>query len=249
MTVTGAEPPWPLRVGGLDPSLESFGMAVAGDRELVPLLYRVTPGRRRGHERIDYLLEAVSDYMSGCDVVLVEGVLANMPGAEAHLNLAGLHWLVRHRLYRLGVPYAVVTPKTRSKFLTGNGSASKELCLVTAIRRLGVLFPAGEDEPADGGPIDGTDKADALTLAAMCAQYYGQPLVPMPADRVALLTATKLVKHRGREATREPVITWPEIPLEGRARVQAAVLAEDEKRRREWLASRNPEDPFEAAPF
>jgi crossover junction endodeoxyribonuclease RuvC len=185
-----------LRVCGLDPSLTSFGAAVTRGPGATPELYRFRT-KQVGHDRLGYLLGEVTAIARDCDVAVIEGVLSHMPGAEAHLNLAGLHWLVRHRLHELGVPYAVVAPSTRMKWLTGKGNAEKDDCLTTAIKR----FPLAE--------IGGNDHADALTLAAMGAAAYGQPLVPMPADREALLRATKIVRK-----SRVSVIAWPRLKTE-----------------------------------
>lgn len=186
-----------LRVCGLDPSLTSFGGAVTRGPGATPELYRFKT-KLAGHPRLEYLLAEVTCIARDCDVVAVEGVLSHMAGAEVHLALAGLHWLIRHRLYELGVPYAVIAPSSRMKWLAGKGNAPKDECLATAIRR----FPAAR--------IDGNDKADALTLAAMTSAAYGMPLVPMPADREAVLTAAKYVT-RGQAKVRVPAIDWPRL--------------------------------------
>lgn len=189
-----------LRVCGLDPSLTSFGGAVTRGPGATPELYRFKT-KLLGHERLAYLLDAVAEIARGSDVAVVEGVLSHMPGAEVHLNLAGLHWLVRHRLHELDVPYAVVTATSRMKWLTGKGHTEKDDCLVEVIKR----FPLAD--------VRGNDQADALTLAAMAAAAYGQPLVTMPADRAAVLTATKLVT-RGKVKVRVPSIDWPRLRSE-----------------------------------
>jgi Holliday junction resolvasome RuvABC endonuclease subunit len=189
-----------LRVCGLDPSLTSFGGAVTCGPAVSPELFRFKT-KLMGHARLDYLLGEVTSIARDCDVAVIEGVLSHMPGAEAHLNLAGLHWLVRHRLHELGVPYAVIPPSTRMKWLTGKGNAEKDDCLTTAIKRFTL---------AD---IGGNDHADALTLAAMGAAAYGQPLVPMPADRDPLLSAAKFAT-RGKVKVRVPVIDWPRLKTE-----------------------------------
>jgi Holliday junction resolvasome RuvABC endonuclease subunit len=186
-----------LKVAGLDPSLTSFGLAVIwGGPDLVPLLYRLKTGKLRGHERVAFLLDEVTSMVRGCDLAVVEGaVLVAAGGGENRLALAGLHWIVRHRLWEIGLPYAVVAPSTRAKWLTGNGGAGKDDCLVAAVKR----FPRAE--------ISGNDTADALALAAMGAAAYGQPYVPMPQDRTALLHAARTTRqHRG-----EPVIGWPKL--------------------------------------
>jgi crossover junction endodeoxyribonuclease RuvC len=190
----------PLRVGGLDPSLSSFGAAVACGPDVSPLLYRLKPKPRQvGHERLDFLLTGVAELVEGCDMVVIEGVLAGMLGAETHMNLIGLHHLLRHLLWGMGIPYAVVSAKTRAKYITGNGSAEKDECLLAAVRR----FPMAD--------VAGNDQADALTLAAMGSEYYGQPLVTMPQDRTALLRAKRTdLKHKG-----QPVIVWPLLDMKG----------------------------------
>jgi crossover junction endodeoxyribonuclease RuvC len=186
-----------LRVCGLDPSLTSFGGAVTRGPGATPELYRFKT-KLAGDERLAYLLGEVTAIARDCDVAVIEGVLSHMPGAEVHLNLAGLHHLVRHRLWELGVPYTVVTPSSRMKWLTGKGRVEKDECLTAAIKR----FPQAD--------ICGNDQADALTLAAMAAASYGEPLVPMPADREAVLTATKLVTQ-GKVKVRVPCIDWPRL--------------------------------------
>lgn len=196
---------WPLRIAGLDPSLTSFGLGITEGPGNVTLL-RFRP-KTRGHERLNDILEKITDYAAQCDIAVVEGaVLIAAGGGENRLAISGLHWMVRHKLWELGVPYAVVAPSTRSKYITGNGGASKEDCLVAAIKR----FPDAN--------VDGNDVADALTLAQMGADAYGQPLVSMPQDRTALLHAARTTKgHKG-----EPVIDWPKIKLEEATDVSTA---------------------------
>lgn len=191
MTAEPAVPlvePGTMKIAGLDPSLTSFGIAVTegpGQVELIRLRTRL-----RGHERIVYLLDALDDHVAGCDVAAVEDVVILAAGRDARVNLAGLHWMVRHRLWERGIPYAVVAPSTRAKWLTGNGHAGKDECLAAAIKRFTM---------AD---ITGNDEADALTLAAMCGDAYGCPLVKMPQDRTALL-------HDKRNG--QPKVAWPRL--------------------------------------
>jgi Holliday junction resolvasome RuvABC endonuclease subunit len=196
-----------LAVIGLDPSLTSFGIARTNGPDCLPDLHRIKPRDRSKdeplrefqHQRLAGLLREVETLARGADLAVVEGVLAGMPGAENHLNLAGLHWQVRHRLWEIHVPYAVITPSTRMKYLTGRGAGvEKTECALAAAKR----FPMAD--------ITGTDTADALTLAQMGADAYGEPLVQMPADRTALLHARRVKNPRKGE----PVIDWPAINRE-----------------------------------
>lgn len=170
---SGAAP----RVTGLDPSLTSFGCAVCLPGQEPALLRWRT--KKRGHDRLEWLLDHVIHHVSFADFVVIEG-LAHGARSSSMLDLAGLHWLVRHRLWEMGKPYAVVAPSTRAKWLTGKGNSSKDECLAAAIKRFTM---------AD---ISGNDDADALTLAAMGLAIKGSPLVTMPADREAQLEKAEI---------------------------------------------------------
>jgi crossover junction endodeoxyribonuclease RuvC len=197
MTETDASGPVPapapcLTVTGMDQSLASFGIAVASFSTV--RLFRVRP-KSRGHCRLQELLDAAMLHALGADLVAIEGLSYGSVSATAY-DRAGLFWLIRHELWQAKIPYAVIPPATRAKWLTGKGNASKDECLAAAIKRFGHL--------AD---ITGNDEADALTLAAMAHDAHGQPLVPMPQDRTALLHAKRTTKgHTG-----EPVIDWPQL--------------------------------------
>lgn len=178
-------------VAGLDPSLTSFGLAkISGGQVQIA---RAAP-RTRGHERLAYLLSAVESWVAGAHLVIIEGPALAAQGS-AIIDLGGLHWLVRHRLWELGAPYAVVVPALRAKYITGNGRAGKDQCLAAVVRR----FPQV--------PVDGNDEADALTLAAMGADHLGEPLALLPqAQREVLRQLSTSGRRRG-----QPSIIWPEL--------------------------------------
>lgn len=187
------------RVVGLDASLTSFGAALACTGA-VPQLHRWRP-RNKGHERLDYLTRRMLDVCTfidneaaprglGADLVVLEGLAYGAKG-RGILDLAGLHWVLRQALWDCGQPYVVMPPALRAKWLTGKGNASKDECLIAAIKR----FPAAA--------VDGNDVADALTLAAMGMEHLGQPLAKMPADRRELLYTLNR-EHK-------PQIDWPSI--------------------------------------
>jgi crossover junction endodeoxyribonuclease RuvC len=171
---------------GLDQSLTSFGAACVSSARPAEL-HRWRPGARRGHERLQWLLDKVEDAARECDFAVIEGLAYGAKGSSL-LDLAGLLWAVRHRLWQIGVPYALVAPSSRMKYLTGKGQADKDTCLLAVVRR----FPDIE--------VDGNDTADALTLAAMGADWAGFPLAKMPEAQRAVLHA--LAKGR-------PAIDWP----------------------------------------
>lgn len=170
-------------IAALDPSLTSFGLARFQTGVVSPTLGRVRP-KAKGHQRLAELLTAVDEYSYAADVVALEGLAFGAKGS-AVTDLAGLHWLIRHHLWASGRPYAVVNPRSRMKWVTGKGNASKDECLAAVIRR----WP--------GLDITGNDVADAFTMLAMTCEAYGLPLAVMPADRGAVLQAIEWPRLKG----------------------------------------------------
>jgi crossover junction endodeoxyribonuclease RuvC len=116
------------------------------------------------------------------DLVVVED-LALTRSTGQHLTRAGLWHLVMEGIDNEFIPYAVVSPTSLKKYVTGKGNASKDEVLAAAIRR----YPTA--------PISGNDEADAYALRAMGLDHLGHPAVEMPkAQRAAL-----------------DKITWPEV--------------------------------------
>lgn len=179
-------------VCGLDQSLTSFGAARASSTRPVELA-RWQPGKRAGHDRLQWLLGHVEEFTDGCDFVVVEGLSFGARGSSL-LDLAGLKEVICHRLWQLKIPYVLVAPTLRAKYITGKGNADKEACLIQALKR----FPAAG--------VCGNDQADALTLAAMGMDWAGSPLAVMPAAHRAVLTAM-VPATRTRPA--HPAIRWP----------------------------------------
>jgi crossover junction endodeoxyribonuclease RuvC len=184
-------------VGGIDQSLTSSGAARFSSGVTEPELHRWQPGARRGHERLDWLLGHVREFAGGCDLVVIEGLAFGAKGGSL-LDLAGLFTVITHELWVIGVPYAVVTPNLRAKYVTGNARASKDDCLLAVERR----FP--------GAGVAGNDQADALTLAAMGADHLGFPPAKMPEAQRAVLTAMVPAK---KNKPAHPAIDWPALAM------------------------------------
>jgi hypothetical protein len=179
---------WQPCVVGLDLSLTSTG--VAG----TDWAYAYRPGRRRSHERLHWLLDAIgSNVRDHADLVVVEGA-AYAQGAQAgHHELAGLWWLVTQYLWSHRIPYAVVTPHGRTIYATGRANpaqgwprkdrarVAKGMVRAVAVERYGV-----ECE----GP-GRYDQADATILAAMGLDWLGYPTVPVPDSHRRALEAVR----------------------------------------------------------
>jgi crossover junction endodeoxyribonuclease RuvC len=172
----------PEQITGLDLSLTSTGFAeirhaCACGTEVK--LATITPGKRTGHERLEYLFDEICNRAFAADLVVIEGPSYGSDYGKAH-ERAGLWWLIAHCLWRTSTPYAVVTPSQVKKYATGAGAgpkSGKDKVLAAVIRRYADV------------PVDGNDQADALVLAAMAADHYGDPLAQVPAGHKAALAA------------------------------------------------------------
>jgi Holliday junction resolvasome RuvABC endonuclease subunit len=172
---------WAPRVLGLDLSLTGTGIArIGGDG--VELLTTVRPGKRTGHERLDCIMTTIYDAQrqQSLDLVVIEGPsYGSQGGQRGHHERAGLWWLVTQGMWAIGRPCAVVAPKARAKYATGNGNGNKAAVLAAVRERYGHLAEVHND-----------NEADALALAAMGVDYLHGDIPAVPAvNRNALIKA------------------------------------------------------------
>ena len=181
-----------MKITGLDLSLRKTGVAHA-HLERVPwaTTCRIAPpAKLETHERLDFLLCEIGGHTRRADLVLLENLAFGQSTNKAG-ELAGLHWLVRHALYRRRTPYVVVTTQQLKIYATGKGAkVDKDDVLAAMIKR----YPDVE--------IAGNDGADALALAAMGSHYFGCPLKPVPQthERALAMVAWPLWVQEMREA-------------------------------------------------
>jgi crossover junction endodeoxyribonuclease RuvC len=185
----------PLRVAGLDFSLNGTGIAVTHDSVGEPRLScrTVTPRKypsanlidhRRMKETADAVIAAVQFRP---DLVAIESPLLVDGTGDSSLRTAELHGAIKHYLWAHGVPYVDVNPQHVKTYATGKGNAKKADVLEAVIARYGRLVHVGDH-----------NAADALTLLGLTLDHYGQPLAPVDA-------------HRGRAVT---AVTWPKLDLQ-----------------------------------
>ena len=159
-----------MRVTGLDLSLTSTGVAhwnSVGVLVTEAVQPKLTPGPDHDHRRLDCLLHEVGQQTKHTDFAAIEGPSFGSPNKQHAMG--GLWWLVAHGLWRRRIPYVVITPHQRAKYITGKASAGKVEVALAAAKR----YP-GADFSTD-------DEADALVLAVMAADYLGLPFVaPVP---------------------------------------------------------------------
>ena len=167
----------PLRVVGLDLSLASTGMSDGQSAHAIQ-----TTADTPVEARLDALVVGVTSFVRSptqwtdkhpygtwADLVVIEGPAFSRHG-PGHEELAALRLMVRHRLWRLEVPFAVVTPTTLKKYVTGSGTATKQDMVSAVHDRYGVDLIGVKVK-------DGRyDRADAYCLAALGYDHVGQPL-------------------------------------------------------------------------
>src|SRR5215471_7114758 len=196
-------------VGGLDLSLRSTGMAKANTSGGLIVTRCVRPGDRRGHERLDYLLDAILPWLGvshghgydtpRCDLVVLEGLPMHMQNSASILDLAGLGMLVRHALWGAGVPYALVNPTLLKQYATGNAKADKTAMVAAAYR---AMPPAAT--------VTNHDVADAMWLCDAGCRHYDHPLCELPPVQAAVLSA---LAKRGRRRGLT-LIVWPPLGVQ-----------------------------------
>lgn len=166
-----------MNIVALDPSLVSFGWACEFDR--VVSCGTIKPGKRRGMERIDFILAELNESFgfgdSIGDLFVLEGYSYGSRGRAA-VSLGELGGVLRHELHKNRVPFVEVSPNGRAKLATGKGNAAKEAVLVEAVRRLNY---AGSSH----------DEADALWLLEAARQHYKRSVIALPKKHLEALEA------------------------------------------------------------
>jgi Holliday junction resolvasome RuvABC endonuclease subunit len=167
-----------FRVIGLDLSLTSTGLS---DGQSVHVIQ--TAAGDPLEARLDSLVRGVVSFALSptqwtdtqpqgtvADLAVIEAPAWSQASGVGHEELSALRVMVRHRLWRLAVPYALVPPTTLKKYTTGSGKATKREMVAALYGRHGldlqrVLVTDGR-----------YDQADAYALAAMGYDHIGQPL-------------------------------------------------------------------------
>lgn len=172
-------------------SLTSTGMSDGRSTSVV----QTTPGTQL-EERLDQLVRGVMRFVLPSpingpvpDLAVIEaGAFSRGAQSSAAEYLSALRLMVRHRLWRLDIPFAMVAPTTLKLYTTGSGRASKAEMVAALDERHSTDFAAVKVK-------DGRyDRADAFALAAMGYDRVGQPLPmdhPCPEPRRDSLDAVR----------------------------------------------------------
>jgi Holliday junction resolvasome RuvABC endonuclease subunit len=178
---------------GLDVSLNKTGAAVIDTitRTFQTFTF-VVPAKTvkaGGHERIQWVRDSLHGTWNTFrpDVAVVEAPAYGAQGSAVY-QLAGIRSHLTHDLWTWGTPYASISPGTCKVYATGNGNADKDAMILATARAFADF--AGDN-----------NAADALWLAAMGSDHYGQPIVEVAGKkRRDSIQGTKKTPHR-----------WPEL--------------------------------------
>lgn len=161
----------PLRVVGMDVSLTSTGLSdgvthqavqTAADDVLEARMDRII------RAAVSAVLPTLDRPMAG--LVVMEGSAYSRNRQTGHEELAALRLMIRHRMWRLAVPVAVITPTALKNFTTGYGKATKQQMAAVVGSRYGIDWD--KVKVKDGR----YDQVDALALAAAGYSRAGQPI-------------------------------------------------------------------------
>jgi Holliday junction resolvasome RuvABC endonuclease subunit len=164
-----------LRIAGLDISLTGTGVATTTGTISIPTNGKRNDSLTMRHHRFQRIIRAVFDELGHCDLAVVEDAAYAAVGGSKW-DRGGLWWLIIDGLLDREIPVALVSPKSRAKYATGNGSAGKAAVMRAAQQTYGAIT---RDD----------NQADALILRAMGHDWAGQPLAAVPdLNRTALLS-------------------------------------------------------------
>lgn len=112
------------------------------------------------------------------DLAVMETPSYGSNGGAAH-ERSWLWWRIYEYLTDAEVPIALMVPKQRAKYATGNGNADKK-AVIAAVKEQWPAWDVGKND----------NMADAVTLVAAGLDWLGRPLVDLPkTHRDALVRA------------------------------------------------------------
>lgn len=176
----------PYRVVGLDLSLTSTGMSDGREQQVT----QTAPDHCLEH-RLDRIVTrarrfamGAEDWSRKADLVVIEaGAFSRGAQSAAAEQLSALRLMVRHAMWQLDIPFAMVPPTTLKLYSAGHGKAKK----ADMVRALGIRH--GLDLSAVKVKDGRYDMADAFALAAMGYAWAHRPLLTLgpPPPRASLL--------------------------------------------------------------
>jgi hypothetical protein len=163
-------------VVGLDIALITSGVAGPGWADH----FRTTG--LAGEDRLTHIVNTAASFYRNADFAVIEGAAYSMAKQVGHDEMSAARWMIRCDLRRRGIPFAVVTPDSRTIYATGRARWKDE-----EGRKLTPKQVKGKvrDEASlrysqdFSGPAR-YDEADAYVLMAMGMDWLGYSLAAVP---------------------------------------------------------------------
>ena len=127
---------------GIDPSLVGTGIICLRDDGEIERQQLIKTKPTTNHlDELKRLIKIVNeiDY-TGVDFVAMEGMAFMARNTTSLVQLSGLNYMIREKLYSLSIPFIIVAPMALKKFITGKGNAPKEFMLMEIYKRFGKEF-------------------------------------------------------------------------------------------------------------
>lgn len=151
---------------GIDPSLTATGIVVLTEDQPGHNALLISPGKRRGTQRLDYLRRKTIAFLRSCrsgagencePPVFLEGYSFGSRGQGA-ISLGEWGGVLRLTLRDLQFPFVDIAPAQVKKYVTGKGNSKKPEIAVAAYKKWGFEF---SDD----------NLTDAAVLAKMCEDF------------------------------------------------------------------------------
>jgi len=123
---------------GIDPSLSCTAIVIIDYSYTIQLEKTFsTKSDLCDEERLHYLTENILDIIPNKNsFVSVEG-LSFASSSQGMMQLAGLHYLLRHKLFINNFSYNIVPPTSWKKIILGKGNLAKDLILKEVYKQYG----------------------------------------------------------------------------------------------------------------
>lgn len=139
---------------GIDLSLVGTGVIVLENGTIVErVLIKSKPVGDRPTDELARIRKIVEQIRGLVDkyrptIAVIENLAFMARNTTALTQLAGLNYFTRAMLVDYGIPFYLVAPTSLKKFVTGNGTAKKDVMMLEVYKRYGVSLM--NDNLADG---------------------------------------------------------------------------------------------------
>jgi len=126
---------------GIDPSLTGTGVVALEDGKIINQQLIKTKPTKGSLAELQRLIKIVDSIEYGeAELAVIEGLAFMSRNTTSLVQLSGLNYMIRHKLYKLNIPFLIVPPTSLKKFITSKGNAPKECMLMDIFKRYGEEF-------------------------------------------------------------------------------------------------------------